>query len=200
MLNLYTNEGIAMAIKQVYYSKKTKFGNIGRSKDSQGHADFQARLMDEGRCRNCKNCWGCFDCVNCVNCRDCESCVDCKGLSNKEGDRSLIFADIAKREMKLSEIVEDYFSLTVPVGYNLPSQLKEAGIIPSRYIVIRLGNSRVFKDVFGKPLDAIEATILGLVKTGCLQQVEQAEIPSEINFRGRCYKVMKDPRQWLTAG
>lgn len=113
----------------------------------------------------------------------------------KSGD---IGQDDTSRERKLLDVTRSYFSKPLSDGYGIPSAMKEAGIIPRKYLQLRTQRLSSFTSFRNGAIAALDSGIKSLCDSGYYMEVHKDKIAEAFGFHGKCYRVLDagdTPRQ-----
>jgi hypothetical protein len=92
------------------------------------------------------------------------------------------------RESKLFSLIRKYFTEPVGKGYMVPAGMKEAGIIPRRYLQMSTSKTASFVNHIGGAPGALKITLNTLVENGALMLVPKDKMPPAWGAQGTCYQ------------
>lgn len=98
------------------------------------------------------------------------------------------------REKKVLAIVGDYLRKPIPVSYNVPEKMVEDGVIPRRFIQLRVSRLPQFTGHKLGAIGALDLTIRSLIDSGYLAEVDRNKIPVEYGTIGKCYRITAMPQ------
>lgn len=105
----------------------------------------------------------------------------------KSGD---VGKDDTSRQRKLLDVTRDFFSKPVPESYGIPIAMKKAGIIPRKYLQLRVQKNNSFSLHRLGAIGALDSSIRSLCDSGYFVEVAKDKIAEAYAFHGKCYRVL----------
>jgi hypothetical protein len=97
------------------------------------------------------------------------------------------------RENKLLDLSKLYFREPLAASYAIPETLREAGIIPRKYLQINTQRVSAFTNHKLGQIASLDQTIRSLVDGGYFAEVDKATLVQKHTFHGKCYRVLNLP-------
>lgn len=114
---------------------------------------------------------------------------DIKIMGHKMQDGDVGDGDMV-RDRKILSVISEYLQAPVPRGYKLPDEMRKAGVVPWKYLKIRLQKTNSFAKHRNGHTAALAISVRSLVDSGYLVEITKDKIPSEWNFQGKCFRVV----------
>lgn len=93
------------------------------------------------------------------------------------------------RESKLISIILDYFTKDIPESYGIAPGVREAGIVPRKYLAMRTSKAQNFASFRGGSTAALDAALKAMCDSGYIQEVPKTTV-SQYGFHGKAYMVL----------
>lgn len=97
------------------------------------------------------------------------------------------------RERKIMCVCADYLTKPVPVSYNIPDNMRKDGVIPRRFIQLRVGRLPQFSDHKGGAIMAMDHALRSLCDSGYLAEIPLSKLPMDYATAGKCYRILTVP-------
>lgn len=110
-------------------------------------------------------------------------------LMNKKLDAGDIGDDDDARDSKLISVCKDYLKKPVANSYAIPEDMRRAGIIPRRYIQLRIQQVSSFYNHRMGANFAMDQSLRALVDGGVFAEVPKDEVV-KYSFHGKCYRIV----------
>lgn len=116
------------------------------------------------------------------------------GIMRSKIDTGDVGTDDSSREKKLLATIRDY----VEVGprseaYGCPESLRRAGVVPKRYLQMRLCRVQTFTSGRNGATKAIDETVRSLVDSGYLAEADKTWLGENHNYFGKAFKILFIP-------
>jgi hypothetical protein len=113
-------------------------------------------------------------------------------MRRKMSDGDVGDGDVA-RERKLLATLSDYLQNPAANGYKINDDMRKAGVVPRKYLQIRLQKTNCFlKHRLGQTA-ALDTTIKSLIDSGYLVEVSKDRLPPEWGYQGKTYRIISLP-------
>lgn len=96
----------------------------------------------------------------------------------------------SSREKKVLTVIEDYLKVDQAASYKVDETMRKKGIIPRRYIQLRLQRLPLFAGHKAGATRALDDTLRSLMDSGYLVEVARDSMAKEFAFSGRCFRVV----------
>lgn len=117
---------------------------------------------------------------------------DIKVMSLRINSGDVGVDDLA-RERKMISILEAFLREGPGDGYACPILLKQANIIPKRYLQIRLSRIACFQNARIGANQSLEHTIKNLMDLGYIVEVDKMTLSEKYSYQGKAYRVVSLP-------
>lgn len=97
------------------------------------------------------------------------------------------------RERKLISIMRGYMAKPVAKSYKIPSAMQENGIVPRKYLQIRVARVTAFSSHRLGSSSALDMALRSLVDSGYIMEVDTKGLQDAYNFHGKCYRILTLP-------
>lgn len=94
------------------------------------------------------------------------------------------------REKKLLDCISKYLQGDIPPTYNVTPKLAEFGIVPRKYMQIKLQKSPAFATHRNGSTRALDETIRSLIDSGYLIEITKDKLVSDFGFHGRAFRIL----------
>lgn len=101
-----------------------------------------------------------------------------------------IGADDNARERKMLAAIKDYVRGPVSETYGVPNILQQEGVIPRRYLQMRLTHAMQFRNTREGATKSLNNTIASLIESGYLLEIDKGTLAERYLFHGRAYRVV----------
>lgn len=98
--------------------------------------------------------------------------------------------DDTSRERKILDTTRDYFKNDLPASYGLSQEMKQAGIIPRKFIQIRLQRVSCFINHRLGSIGALDSSLRNLCDSGYFIEMPKDKLVEAYGFHGKCYRVV----------
>ena len=110
-----------------------------------------------------------------------------KMASGDVGDGDMV------RERKILTTLRDYLGEHVGKGYGFPDAVRQAGVVPRKFLQIRVQRTNSFLKHRNGYSVALDSTLKSLVDSGYLVEVSRDKIPMDWGSVGKCYRILSLP-------
>ena len=90
---------------------------------------------------------------------------------------------------KLKSLIREYYNSSIKIGYNIPAEMKNAGIIPRRFLQTRISQLNSFILHPHGHVRAFSIALGTLIDDGYIIEVPTAEIVASYGNQGKCYRL-----------
>lgn len=97
------------------------------------------------------------------------------------------------RERKLLSIMEEYLAQPLSLGYKIPIEMKEIGIIPRKFLQIRAARVTAFTAHRLGASAALDLTMRSLADSGYVMELDKAKMVEQFGFHGKCFRILTLP-------
>lgn len=97
------------------------------------------------------------------------------------------------RQKKVLDIIHKFLSEPLSPGYKVPPEMQAHGLIPRKYIQVRISNLAAFVNHRNGASVALDSTIRDLVDNGFLVEADKGKMIQQFNFHGKVYRVIEVP-------
>lgn len=101
--------------------------------------------------------------------------------------------DDLSRERKLLSVITGYLTKPLAEGYKVPSALKDAGIVPRKFLQVRCQRSTAFTQHRLGANGALDASLRSMVDSGYLMLCDKNKMSEQFGFFGTAYRVLELP-------
>lgn len=110
-----------------------------------------------------------------------------KMLDGDVGDGDMV------RERKLLATLKEYMTTVPSKGYGINEAMRSAGVVPRKYLQIRLQRVNCFaRHRMGQNI-GLDSTIKSLIDSGYMSEVSKEQISPDWGFQGRCFRILSIP-------
>ena len=97
------------------------------------------------------------------------------------------------RERKVLAVMQDYLVKGAADSYAIPKKLQQNGIVPRKYLQLRVQKHNAFMSHKLGANGALDSTLKSMVDSGYIMECTKADIVKGYNFHGKCYQVLNIP-------
>jgi len=98
------------------------------------------------------------------------------------------------RERKVLSLIEKFLKEGAPPSYGVPEKMREAAVIPRKYLQICTQKSGSFTSHRLGQSAALDLTLKSLADSGYISLLDKAKAATDFQFHGICYRVITLPR------
>lgn len=114
---------------------------------------------------------------------------DIKLMSRKLNDGD-VGIDDTSRERKMLSIIKDVIKNGYPPSMAVTRAMIVDGIVPRRYLIMKLGKHPAFATFRAGSMNAVDSTIRGLIDSGYIADVPKDTLSKKYCYTGRCFQVI----------
>ena len=100
--------------------------------------------------------------------------------------------DIA-RERKALSVMKEYLTGKVSNSYKVPEAMRADGIIPKRYLQIRLSQASQFRNTRDGATRSLGNTLTSLIDSGYIIEMDKGKVAEKYMYHGKTYRVVSLP-------
>lgn len=94
------------------------------------------------------------------------------------------------RERKIMSVIRTYLAKPLPETYGIPDTMRQLGIIPRRFIQLRISRVNCFTNHRAGATVAIDATLRSLCDSGYIMEIAKDKLESNYGYQGKCYRIL----------
>lgn len=98
------------------------------------------------------------------------------------------------RERKLLHVIHEFISQPVPASYNVPAAMSRDGVVPRKYLQMRVYSLAAFSGHHYGAKRALDESIASLIDSGYIVEMDKAKAAEAYTFQGRCFRVVNLPK------
>jgi hypothetical protein len=100
----------------------------------------------------------------------------------------------APREKKILSLIEKFLREPTPASYGVPVKMREASVVPRKYLQICTQKSGAFTSHRNGQNAALDASLKSLMDSGYLSEMPKEKALLEFGFQGKCFRVINIPK------
>jgi hypothetical protein len=117
---------------------------------------------------------------------------DIRIMSHKIMDGDVGNGDM-NRERKLLSVMREYLRAPIAVGYKLPDEMRQQGIVARKFLQNRVQRVNSFTGHRLGQSQALDSALRSLADSGHIVEMSKDKIPAEWVFSGKCYRILALP-------
>lgn len=117
---------------------------------------------------------------------------DIRTMSNRIESGDVGTAD-STRERKILSVLRNYLENSIPESYNIPDEMRKEGVVPRRYIQLRVSRLSPFANHKSGAIVAMDQALRSLADSGYIAEIDKKQSDSTWGFMGKCYRILTVP-------
>ena len=97
------------------------------------------------------------------------------------------------RELKILHILREYLAFKVPETYGIDDDMRRDGVVPRRYIQLRIARSSPFANHKLGSVAAMDQALRSLGDSGYILELDKKTCDTRWGFSGKCYRILTLP-------
>lgn len=97
------------------------------------------------------------------------------------------------RERKIAKMCKEYLEAPVAASYAIPEDLRKAGIIPRKFLQVRVARQVAFNSHRGGSTAALDNTLRSMCDSGYLMEVDKMKVSDQFGYHGKAYRIIQIP-------
>jgi len=97
------------------------------------------------------------------------------------------------RERKLVQVMREYLEEPVPEGYGIADGIRQAAIIPRKYLQVRTSRQSAFSNHRLGATGALDQVIRSMCDSGYIMEMDKAKMVEKHAFHGKAYRILHLP-------
>lgn len=106
----------------------------------------------------------------------------------------------AARERKMMAVMREYRDKPVAKSYKIPTTMRDTGIVPRKYLQIRVARVTAFTTHRLGSSAGLDITLRSLCDSGYIQELDSDKVIEAYKFHGKCYRIISIPDLKDTSG
>lgn len=110
-------------------------------------------------------------------------------MSKKMKDGDVGDGDMV-RELKMMSVMREYLRGPVPKSYNILEPMRAQGIVPRKYLQVRVQKVNSFVKFRNGQTAALDQCLKSMSDSGYIVEIQKDKLPQEWGYHGRCYRII----------
>lgn len=98
------------------------------------------------------------------------------------------------RMKKLQHIMHEYLHQPLPPSYGVPSQMQRDGVVPRKYLQMRVSRVAAFNRYQYGAKRALDDAIQSCADSGYIAEMDKTKAGEAYTFQGRCFRIVQLPK------